>query len=318
MGKCASENLDIPSSGGSTQGQNDNLRVKNTTGKFTKDRFLPRIGEIHEEGLIQPAHDAQQDETDPDHRNITNTASPGKRERHLPKKKNNSTDFRTETSGTESTKTRNQVREEPQGDSENVNKQTTALLLSRLKTWELEDQESGGNSKTSESGKAFTVQKQNGKKPKRTKEEIAKLKKKTKCHFCTNQGHWARECPDKKKNNDSKQTTTTSQLKSGGTAYAAGVLDEEWVNDCAADAHYCGRLEWFSEYAKYSEPQQIRLANGSYMQTLGIGNVKVSTPSGHNGSQRSYPTETKGQEAETPLSIHAIGNDPTAGEYSLK
>ncbi|CAG7729838.1 unnamed protein product, partial [Allacma fusca] len=99
-----------------------------------------------------------------------------------------------------------------------VSRQTTALLLSRLKTWELEDQESGSLAKTSESGKAFSAQKQNGKKPKLTKEEIAELKKETKCHIIK-QGHWARECPEKKRNNQSEQTTTTSQLISGGTAY---------------------------------------------------------------------------------------------------
>ncbi|CAG7730587.1 unnamed protein product, partial [Allacma fusca] len=158
--------------------------------------------------------------------------------------------------------------------SVDVSKQTTALLLSRLKTWELEDQESGGSSKASESGKAFTAQKQDGKKPNRSKEEIAELKKKTKCHICAKQGHWARECPEKKRNNQSEQTTTTSQLISGGTAYAAGDHTDDWVNDCGADAHYCGRLEWFSEYAKYPKPQQIGLANGSFMQALGIGNVK--------------------------------------------
>ncbi|CAG7821616.1 unnamed protein product [Allacma fusca] len=137
-------------------------------------------------------------------------------------------------------------------------------FYSRLKTWELEDQESGGISKTSECGKAFAVQKEDGKKPKRTKEEIAELKKKTKCQICAKQGHWARECPDKKKNDQSKQTTTTSQLKTEGSAYAAGDHSDDWDNDCGADSHYCGRLEWFSEYAK------LRNQSKQYLQTYYI------------------------------------------------
>lgn len=76
--------------------------------------------------------------------------------------------------------------------SVDLTKQTPALLLSRLQTWELEEDETskGNDSVTEESHKAYSAK---NLKHKKTKSEIADLKKKSKCHGCKQIGHWLRE-----------------------------------------------------------------------------------------------------------------------------
>ena len=78
-----------------------------------------------------------------------------------------------------------------------VTKQTAALLISRLKIWELEegDSHSASTAKSETSSKAFKSGQAN--KKKKTKEEIEKLKQKTKCRTCGQKGHWKAECHKK-------------------------------------------------------------------------------------------------------------------------
>ncbi|CAG7784825.1 unnamed protein product, partial [Allacma fusca] len=137
--------------------------------------------------------------------------------------------------------------------SVDTTKQTSALLLSRLKTWELEDEESNGSKKKPESSKAFSANKNGGNKPRKSKEEIAQLKKSTKCHNCQKVGHWSRECPDKKKNqnasngqhSNANQSIQQHSSQQQTKAYVAGESNNEWVNDSGATSHCCGRLDWY-------------------------------------------------------------------------
>ena len=153
-----------------------------------------------------------------------------------------------------------------------ITKQTSALLLSRLKTWELEDAGTNDVSKRQEevdNQKAYTAGKSQRKpKPKRTKEEWAEIKKKTKCHLCKLTGHWRSECPSKNKQKEKKD-------EDSGKAYMVGLSHNFWINDSGADRHYCGRRDWFFEYAKYSTPRSVDIADNSNMFVEGVGKVKV-------------------------------------------
>jgi hypothetical protein len=74
-----------------------------------------------------------------------------------------------------------------------ADQQTTAFLLSRLKTWETSEAKKLVKSdETQKVDSGF-----NKGKPKANREEIAELKERTKCHLCKTKGHWARECPQK-------------------------------------------------------------------------------------------------------------------------
>ncbi|CAL8133313.1 unnamed protein product [Orchesella dallaii] len=135
--------------------------------------------------------------------------------------------------------------------------QKSTLLLSRLKIWELEDQDQNASSTDCTMGKAFKVGK------KKSKEELLELKKKTKCHNCGQKGHWKSEC--KKQDNETGVTA----------AYAIGNNRNEWVNDSGATKHHCGKMEWFRSYQKYDSPMHVKISNGSKAEVLGAGTVRV-------------------------------------------
>ena len=160
--------------------------------------------------------------------------------------------------------------------SVDVNKQSTALLLSRLKTWEMEEEEQVKALPKTEATKAYTAGKRSVK-PKKSKEELAELKKRTKCHQCKETGHWKTECPNKKKQGkpDSSQETNTRKEKAYEGAYGFSPSDDEWVCDSGANRHYCGRLDWFTEMEKYSKPKKVAIADNSDMSVVGVGKVKV-------------------------------------------
>ncbi|OXA51395.1 hypothetical protein Fcan01_12906 [Folsomia candida] len=110
--------------------------------------------------------------------------------------------------------------------SVDISKQSTGLLLSRLKTLELEDEES-----------------------------------------------------DKSKANQSyfeDESERAFSVKKPFSNCAIGSTQNVWINDSGADRHYCGRLDWFYEYEKYSQPISVSLADNSYMSVKGTGKVRVN------------------------------------------
>jgi len=148
-------------------------------------------------------------------------------------------------------------------------RQTTALLLSRLQTWQVEEESTESTSVATTSAvpqKAYSAKQS---KPKKTKEEMLELKKKTKCHLCKAKGHWKSECPEKNKDKKAHKGEESEG------AYATGVLSDLWINDSGANRHYCGRLEWFFDYKQYSQPKPVSIADNSQMLVEGVRKVRV-------------------------------------------
>jgi hypothetical protein len=160
-------------------------------------------------------------------------------------------------------------------------KQTTGLLLTRLKTWEMKECPPNPTAQLEllEKHRAYAVRKVR----KKSKEEFAELKQKTNCHICRKQGHWKSECPqkDKKKQMPGDQNrraympgdhTRKAYMANGNSSQ---VESDIWINDSGATGHYCGRLDWFANYRKYPEPIPIELADNSVVNAEGIGRVNV-------------------------------------------
>jgi hypothetical protein len=155
--------------------------------------------------------------------------------------------------------------------SVDTDQQTTGLLLSRFKTWEIEDGKTG---KPKKAEKSEEIQKENSGfkngnnpngKPKKTREEIAEIKKRTNCHLCKTKGHWAWECPEKGK--QEKKEPNPSERH--GKAYSAGSLENSGLNDSGANRHYCGNLEWFYEYVEYPCPKSVNIADSQLTNVRG-------------------------------------------------
>jgi len=167
-------------------------------------------------------------------------------------------------------------------------KRNSEQLLSRLKTWESEEGNSSTahhsrhhSTSTSTGEKAYVASnKRGGRKPRKTKEEIEELKKKTKCHYCKNIGHWKSDCRKKKKDEAEEKSNDddkSKEEKPSSRAYIAGDLDTEWVNDSGADNHYCGIRSWFlDDFKEYSRPKEVGMANNTFMHVEGKGSVRVS------------------------------------------
>jgi len=154
--------------------------------------------------------------------------------------------------------------------SVDTTKQSTAFLLARLKTWQLEEGESNKTAPPEElPQKAYSDKG----KPKKSREEILEMKKKTKCHLYKNKRHWKSECPQR--NRKDQKSEVHEKVERPEVVYTAGILSDLWINDSGANRHYCGRKEWFFEYEKYPNPKPVGLADNSHMLVVGVGKVKV-------------------------------------------
>ena len=150
------------------------------------------------------------------------------------------------------------------------------MLLSRLKTWELEEGESNGPvQEHGQTSKAFTV-KNGDKRPKKTKEEIAEIKKRTKCHICKRKGHWKSECRNKKQESQGESSSERNEeKKTPAIAYMAGPSENLWINDSGASQHYCGKMEWFCDFQKFQTPKPVSIADNSVTHATGVGIVRL-------------------------------------------
>lgn len=147
-----------------------------------------------------------------------------------------------------------------------------------------------GDIKSSSSGEPlaqayFVKQRQN--RPKRSKEEIAELKKKTKCNKCGVKGHWAAECQANNKedstNNEAKgdiaQTSKPwlAMVSCSNTSYLTGKdsLKDYWIADSGASAHMCNNLDWFTDIEMFPKADKAMVGDSRELAILGKGQVRV-------------------------------------------
>ena len=181
-----------------------------------------------------------------------------------------------------------------------ISKQTTGVLLQRLKTWETEEIASlvskGESVMDFSEYKAF----KSGQTP----------TKKGKCFKCGEEGHYKSECQASQEeivreqgqdnalqseiwnlrdeirslcsrlNNLQLPDTRTEETSRSFVAHAyTGMtvrrLMYDFVNDSGADRHFTGSKHWFIKYTAYLEPQQFEVADGSYADIIGVGDIAV-------------------------------------------
>jgi hypothetical protein len=107
------------------------------------------------------------------------------------------------------------------------------------------------------------------------------------CYHCHSTGHKRPQCPEYLKTLEGQNTT-----QSAATAAVALVPDSDkawtartaitlnsssWIVDSGASRHMTGDCKLFtSDYAMFPKPQPIEIANGTSLQGLGSGTIRIS------------------------------------------
>lgn len=168
-------------------------------------------------------------------------------------------------------------------DSVESSKQTLTDLIARLM------KEEQKNSMKDESEATLALQIESLKlNPSSTvhsrKQNIQKLKQKTKCGFCKQTGHWWRECPDRKGNKSGKSREQPSGAKRNAEALICdfSLLIEEfeddqetWLADSGASAHMCFHPEWFTSLKPIENDIVVRVADNKILKPVNIGDINI-------------------------------------------
>lgn len=123
--------------------------------------------------------------------------------------------------------------------------------------------------------------------------KIEDLKKRTKCNYCKEKGHWARECKKriddiKKRTNSAENSASTymcdiDDLKDAvsttdvSSFYSDASLDndEAWIADSGASMHMTGHREYFSKLEPFCEVRHVKIADNKVLPTAGVGNIDI-------------------------------------------
>lgn len=132
--------------------------------------------------------------------------------------------------------------------------------------------------------KAVKLSESGGGKTKKNK--IDSLKKRTKCNYCKEKGHWARECKkrleDEKQNKRKDQRNTESDAGPSTyicdvTSFYTGTLETDnnvWIADSGASMHMTSHREYFSEF-KPETVQFVKIADNKLLAATGIGKINI-------------------------------------------
>ncbi|KAJ4744212.1 Transposon Ty1-GR1 Gag-Pol polyprotein [Rhynchospora pubera] len=102
----------------------------------------------------------------------------------------------------------------------------------------------------------------------------------TVCYYCSNKGHWRRNCPkylaDKK--------AGTVQPSSSGIFVIETLLatsNTDWVFDTGSCAHICRNVQVLKSRRRLEKGEvQLRVGNGTCISAMAIGSVDLTLPSG--------------------------------------
>lgn len=120
-----------------------------------------------------------------------------------------------------------------------------------------------------------------------------------KCFNCNQSGHWRSNCPKEAGNpsnsrahDEAKRSNRNTQMEDKpsnrhtngrGTAFVGEVVsklkyrkrDKRWILDTGASDHMSFKLEWFSNYVRFSVPISVKIGDGKHIPALGYGDIEI-------------------------------------------
>lgn len=100
----------------------------------------------------------------------------------------------------------------------------------------------------------------------------SKPKQKGKCFLCGGEGHWKRDCSQKKKESNKKEFNTAMSSDAFVCSMSSGDKNA-WILDSGASDHMCHRREWFKNFTMASS--SITIGNGSKIMAEGKGDIDI-------------------------------------------
>jgi len=124
-----------------------------------------------------------------------------------------------------------------------------------------------------------TEKREKGKKSK----SRSKSKSKTVCWNCNKEGHWRRQCPEKKKNPEKPAPEESANVPNGlNFAEVLTVSDadpkDQWILDSGCSFHMTPRREWLFDYLPSNG--KVLMGNNHICDVHGAGSVKIKRPDG--------------------------------------
>ncbi|KHN13665.1 Retrovirus-related Pol polyprotein from transposon TNT 1-94, partial [Glycine soja] len=114
----------------------------------------------------------------------------------------------------------------------------------------------------------------------------SKYKNEKACYYCKKEGHFRKECPERKKKNNGKYNDESDIAVVADGYESAEVLSistkkhsEEWILDSGCSFHMTPNLEWFSSY-KEIDGGKVLMGNNMVCNVIGIGTIKLKVQDG--------------------------------------
>ena len=124
--------------------------------------------------------------------------------------------------------------------------------------------------------------KKQGKCREERKREIEDLKKRTKCAYCGERGHWVRECPARllceKRDGEYGPTKSADAFICDLNAFCSNVIDTDgniWYADSGASMHMTFKKEYFTSLKPVNSNFSIKVADNKVLPATAMGTILI-------------------------------------------
>jgi hypothetical protein len=108
------------------------------------------------------------------------------------------------------------------------------------------------------------------------------------CYYCKKEGHIARYCRFRQRKESNASGSSSREHKNAfigertDDITALTEKDDEWFLDSGATSHMTGNRALLNEYREFTEKKSVKIGDGSFLKSSGIGKVVVHAYDGTN------------------------------------